>query len=155
MQQSHGGRSASVSWCRGEDDVNGYVPRRCCRGRHSVSISHLVAQHQGSCAHGFVQGKNKISVGLPADPLPCLSFEACCCRPLPFLSLALQVSGASASQCCSRAGPQGWLSRVNGNRAASEIGHRSASRFQMSFAVGQTPCLCEASEPSHRAPGVF
>lgn len=79
--------------------------------------------------------------------------------PLPppsALSLSgLPVAGASPSQCCSRAGSQGWLSRVNRNRAASKTGHRSASRSQTSSAGGQTPGLCEDPERSHRAPGLF
>lgn len=129
--------------------MNRHVCKKYCRGRHSSFITHLAGQRQGSCAHGFAQGKNNIPGRLPADPVPRLSFVACCPRPLPFLS---PPSGASASQCCSRAGSQEWLSRVHRNRAAAKVGHRSASRLRTSSAGGQTPCLCEDPERSPRAP---
>lgn len=116
--------------------MNRHVRKKYCRGRHSSSITHLAGQRQGSCAHGFAQGKNNIPGRLPADPVPRLSFVACCPRPLPFLS---PPSGASASQCCSRAGSQEWLSRVHRNRAAAKVGHRSASRLRTSSAGGRRP----------------
>lgn len=59
------------------------------------------------CAHGFVQGKNEIPARLPANPLPCLSLEACCCRPLLSPSGPPGVGSLSFPVLL-----QGWTPRV-------------------------------------------